>query len=205
MSVLLAVDPGDVHVGLALFTYGPDADGDEAADCTRAWETDPATAIDLIASWLLNYQIDTLVVEEFRLYPGKAKQLTGSTMPTCELIGQIKWAHRLDARRRRDLVCDAGDTMDRLDDAGKTRIKAYREAAAEVGRNAGVDLILQPAAIQEPTTGLLRRRGIKSVAKAARAAIREAGGEGDHALSAELHGWCWLLRRAGDPITRPQL
>lgn len=190
---LLAVDPGDVHVGLALFTYGPDDDGDDAADCERAWETDPETAIDYIASSMLNYEIDVLVVEEFRLYPDKAKQLTGSTMGTCELIGQIKWAHRLDARRRRDIVEET------------VKLRLVKQRQAEIDRNAGIDLILQPAAIQTPTTGLLRRRGIKSVAKASQREIREAGGEGDHALSAELHGWHYLLRRAGESIARPQL
>lgn len=150
---MLAVDPGGVHVGMARFTLS----GATNWECTDAFECeDPEQAIDLIAAFMLNYHIDVLVVEEFRLYPDKAMAQTGSTMPTCELIGQIKWAHRLDSRRRRD------------------------------AEQVEVELVLQPAAIQEPTAAVLRNRGIKSTA------VRE--GAGGHAKSAELHGWHWILR-----------
>jgi hypothetical protein len=171
-----AVDPGGVHVGMAEFEFGKDADGDDYADCTRAWELDPETAIDTIAAALINYEIDVLVVEEFRLYPDKAMAQTGSTMPTCELIGQIKWAHRLDCRRRHR-------EFDRLR-AVKSRARSHLDAIARV--QSTVEFVLQPAAIQKPTTGVLRQRGIKSTAKAT--------GAGGHALSAELHGWHYLIR-----------
>lgn len=157
---LWAVDPGGVHVGLAEFSCFAGTKG--TWQCDRAWETDPEDAIDRIAAALLHDHIGTLVVEEFRLYPDKAMAQTGSTMPTCELIGQIKWAHRLNERR--------------------------------LGGAGTVKLVLQPAAIQDPTLGVLRKRKIKSVAKQSRREIVAAGGEGDHALSAELHGWHHIIR-----------
>lgn len=149
---LWAIDPGGEHVGIAQFSdypAGPEAGGGSLGtwQCDLAWETDPSDAIDAIRRVLPT--LDILVVEEFRLYPDRALAQTGSTMPTCELIGQIKLLHR------------------------------YEGTGA---------LFLQPAAIQEPTAGVLRRRGIRSTAKGTRA--------GPHALSAELHGWCWLLRYA---------
>lgn len=177
-----AVDPGDVHVGFAEFgVFGTDAAGDGWV-CTRAWEKDPDNAIDDIAAAMLQYHIDVLVVEEFRLYPDKAMAQTGSIMGTCELIGQIKWAHRLDSRRRREEVAKSVGK----EAAFRKGTKGYKNVLAWVERNATIDLILQPAAIQAPTTGVLRRRGIKSVAKAT--------GAGGHALSAELHGWHYILR-----------
>lgn len=178
--ILLAVDPGEVHVGLAYFQFGLDDDGDETADCTRTCEVGHTEGIDWIAAGLLNNHFDVLVVEQFNLYPDKAMAQTGSTMPTCEMIGCIKWAHRLDARRRSDVL--AGIAPKRP--PGRVAGAAWDEAH---DLHLPVPLILQPAAIQEPTSGLLRHRGIKSVAR--------ASGAGPHALSAELHGWAYLLRR----------
>lgn len=171
---LLACDPGGVHVGLASFQWEPG----QRPVCTRAWETNPDGGVDFIAAGLLNYMFDTLVVEEFRLYPDKAMAQTGSTMPTCEMIGCIKWAHRLDSRRRQE----------------GWQASALRRDVRDPRDQNQVLLAMQPAAIQEPTAGVLRRRQIKSLAKARRAEIRAAGGEGDHALSAELHGWHYFIR-----------
>lgn len=49
-----------------------------------------------------------------------------------------------------------------------------------------IQLIQQPADIQDPTTGILKGRRVKSTAKRTNA--------GPHALSAELHGWYRLLK-----------
>ncbi|HEU5046096.1 MAG TPA: hypothetical protein VFT75_18395 [Nocardioidaceae bacterium] len=195
---LWAVDPGGEHVGMAEFSNFAGVAG--TGQCDRAWETTPETAVDAIAAAMLNYEIDVLVVEEFRLYPDKAMAQTGSTMPTCEMIGCIKWAHRLDCRRRRDLFCAADDELDRRDDQGQSkRTKEHQKWMAQRARNQNeVLLVLQPASIQKPTEGVLRKRGMKSVAKASAKQIREAGGVGDHALSAELHGWHYLLRQTGE-------
>lgn len=189
-----AVDPGGVHVGMAEFDFGVDADGDQYADCVRAWELDPETAIDTIAAAMLNHQIDVLVVEEFRLFPDKAMEQTGSTMPTCELIGQIKWAHRLDCSHRRreseERCSECGGSGLSKTLKNTTRRMEHEDCSRCGGRGRvlvpSVEFVLQAAAIQKPTQGVLRKRGIKSTAK------RE--GAGGHALSAELHGWHWILR-----------
>ena len=49
-----------------------------------------------------------------------------------------------------------------------------------------VQIVQQPASIQIPTRGLLKQAGKKSMAKRIQA--------GEHAMSAELHGWCYLHR-----------
>ena len=48
-----------------------------------------------------------------------------------------------------------------------------------------VPWVAQPAAWQQPTLGLLRAHGIESQAK--------KSGSGGHCLSAELHGWAYLI------------
>lgn len=60
-----------------------------------------------------------------------------------------------------------------------------------------VQLVGQVAEIQTPTRSLLRANGVQSRAKRCRA--------GEHALSAELHGWCYLIRhdRCGIKVMNP--
>lgn len=48
--------------------------------------------------------VDVLVVEEFRLYEDKAAVQIGSTMPTCEVIGVIKYLWRTVPGEAVDLV-----------------------------------------------------------------------------------------------------
>lgn len=187
---LIAIDPGDVHCGVAYFETTTEVrDGrdriirQDGWECTDTQEHLPGDLEDGLALALIDGDFDVIVLEQFNLYPDKAMAQTGSTMPTCEMIGCIKWAHRLDTRRRADRFAELNI---------RSRSKAIRDEAA---RNQNqVQFVLQPAAIQDPTAGLLRRRGIKSVAKQSWKAIQEAGGEGDHALSAELHGWHFILR-----------
>lgn len=88
MKHLLAIDPGDVHVGMALF------EGDR---CIAAWEVDPDECVRYVASGLTGHQepsIDTLVVEKFVLYPWMAQQQSFSEFHTVELIGVLKYIHR---------------------------------------------------------------------------------------------------------------
>lgn len=86
---LLAVDPGDVHVGLALFE-------DDAEDwhIVSAWEEQPDEAADTVVRFIVEEKLDVLVVEEFRLYPWKAQQQAFSQMKTAELIGALRLIHR---------------------------------------------------------------------------------------------------------------
>lgn len=82
--VILAVDPGDSHVGVAIWHSDPH-------------EIGPVAALEYSADgWLglfsqLAQHIDRVVIEEFRLYPGKAPALSWSPMKTSEMIGAMKW------------------------------------------------------------------------------------------------------------------
>lgn len=80
---VLAIDPGDVHCGMATFLDG---------QCTSTWEDTPADCLGYVRSVLEGECLDVLVVEEFRLYPWKAQQQAYSQMLTCQLIGGIKAA-----------------------------------------------------------------------------------------------------------------
>lgn len=82
---VIAIDPGDVHVGMAEFEEG---------HCVQAWEETPAGALFYVAERLVANDFDALVIEEFRLYPWKAQQQAFSQMKTAELIGAFKllWA-----------------------------------------------------------------------------------------------------------------
>lgn len=145
---VLAIDPGDVHVGMAYF---------EDPLCLEAWEYGPDEALDYVRGVLENQFIDVLVVEEFRLYPWRAQAQAFSQMLTCEMIGALKLAHRL------------------------------------WGATNGVGLEIQSAQIKEPTTNILRARGVKSVAKSAHAGL--------HAFDAECHGHYYLEHQKADGLT----
>lgn len=79
-KVILAVDPGDAHVGVAIWRPG---------NHTAALEHDADTWLPLFAA--IAPHIDLVVVEEFRLYPGKAPALSWSPMKTAEMIGAMRW------------------------------------------------------------------------------------------------------------------
>lgn len=166
---MVAIDPGGQHTGWAEFTRDP---GSQIWRCVRACEHVPDEATDRLGGGMLNAEWQTIVIEEFRLYPDKAMEQTGSTMPTCEQIGAMKFAHRLACRHYRDQFEHGVTATD----------KAPWQNEPE--------LVMQPAAIQTPTAAVLRARGIKSAAKRL--------GAGPHARSAELHGWHWIIRTRGE-------
>ena len=62
-------------------------------NCYHVEELRPAAALIVVEGVLQAKAIDVLVVEEFRLYPHKAKDQIWSTFPTCEMIGAIKYIH----------------------------------------------------------------------------------------------------------------
>lgn len=183
---LIAIDPGDVHCGVAYFETTTEVrDGrdriirQDGWECTDTQEHLPGDLEDGLALALIDGDFDVIVLEQFNLYPDKAMAQTGSTMPTCEVIGVVKWlvrahnhhavAHMEAQDQGRMLTCEV--TGGTCADPGKV-VEAVR-------------LVLQPASIQTPTKAILRRRGIKSTAKRQRT--------GDHTFSAELHGWHWIL------------
>src|ERR1017187_9871856 len=76
---ILAVDPGDSHVGCALY-----ADGE-----VTAAEVNEADWLPRFAE--LVETLDLVVIEEFRLYPGSAPALSWSPMKTVKMIGAMEW------------------------------------------------------------------------------------------------------------------
>src|ERR1017187_2812754 len=79
MMTVIAVDPGDAHVGVAIWRNRKVCAAEYAADmCLGKFSH-------------LILQLDVVVVEEFRLYPGKASAQSWSPMATAEMIGAMKW------------------------------------------------------------------------------------------------------------------
>lgn len=83
---IIAIDPGDVHVGVAT-RIGP---GKEIL----ATEVDADKAIEFVEELLRVIDDPVLVVEEFVLYPGLALEQSWSPMATAEMIGVIKYLAR---------------------------------------------------------------------------------------------------------------
>lgn len=85
---LVAVDPGDVHVGIAEFVETADS-----WECMQAYELGWENGIDRVAQFLVGGQLDFLIVERFSLYADMAKTLIGSEMETAQCIGAIRYLH----------------------------------------------------------------------------------------------------------------
>lgn len=85
---MLAVDPGDEHVGWAL---GVRIMGQQWGVLAGEW--DRASTVGNVREWLWSedkeLRVDELVIEKFQLYPGMAAKLAYSPMATAELIGKL--------------------------------------------------------------------------------------------------------------------
>lgn len=127
---MVAVDPGGEHVGVAAF--GKDDDGWE---CVWAGEMTPLEFEDWLSEQYATGRIDILVYESWKLFPDKAKQQTGSDMPTSQLIGVIKYIHR---------ACKSSKVRFPGPDA---------------------QIFVQDPSIKIPTRSLLKARGMLSMAK----------------------------------------
>ena len=75
---LIAVDPGDVHVGVARF-FGK--------RFYESFETDPVTVL----QYLTDKDFDEVVVESYKFHPGSSFNAY-SDLPTVRLIGAIAYA-----------------------------------------------------------------------------------------------------------------
>ena len=73
-------DPGDVHVGVALFEKG---------ECTYCKEHTPTSSLEWLTA-RLKEGLDYVVIERFQLYPNKASAQHGSDMLTSQLIGAMR-------------------------------------------------------------------------------------------------------------------
>lgn len=81
----LAIDPGDVHVGLAEFECGPD----RVWYCVWAGEKSPDEFLSWYVEGLKKDRWEWVVCESWKLFPQAAPVYVGSDMPTSRLIGAI--------------------------------------------------------------------------------------------------------------------
>lgn len=84
---ILAIDPGEVHVGMA---YGEGADDGSEFDIVKVWEATPLDAVVEVREWL-EEEIDYLSVEDYRLYPDKMQAQGFSQLRTVRLIGVFEY------------------------------------------------------------------------------------------------------------------
>lgn len=84
---VMAIDPGDVHVGMA--TFAADKWTSDEYACTWTNEHAPLDALTLVTDWLRGGG-EYLVIEEFRLYPWQAENQMWSQFQTSQLIGALK-------------------------------------------------------------------------------------------------------------------
>ncbi len=87
--VMMCIDPGDVHAGVAFF-YTDDR-LEHGLACHYACEMTPDGCTDLLAFMLEHNLLHTVVFERFRLYEDKAAEQKGSEFETSQMIGVIKW------------------------------------------------------------------------------------------------------------------
>lgn len=79
----LAIDPGEVHCGIAVFKSG-----------RAAWSTctvDQPTLFDTVRDALVRRATDVVVCEEYRLYPWLLQQQGFSPVTTVEAIGVVRY------------------------------------------------------------------------------------------------------------------
>lgn len=187
MPDLIAVDPGDVHVGVAFFDHVRNGLGEVEAEweCVDTQEFEPDVFTDALAETLIDNDINTLVFERWRLYGDHSRNQIGSEFPTAQLIGVMKYLVRINnhhAERHRAVEED-----------GKMLTCELPGGYCADPRKAPhhVPIIGQMADIKKPTIGILRHKGIKSTAKRLKA--------GGHCYDAELHGWYHILHGSEDP------
>lgn len=78
----ISIDPGDVHVGWVQW---------ENLMPVFLQELTPDECAARLESCLKRKFLDAVVIEDFRLYAKEATVQIGSDMPTCQLIGVIKY------------------------------------------------------------------------------------------------------------------
>lgn len=190
MTRLIAIDPGDVYTGVAFFDV--DEDGDWY--CQDAQEFSPHDFEDALAELIiLDRDINTpppiIVYEKWRLYADKAKQQTGSEFLASQHIGVICYIVRVhnEHAAKHDLAEQLGKMMTcELQGGG---------CADPKKRPQTITIVKQGAEIKKPTTGILRHKKIKSVAKPISKRLYEGR---DHVVDAELHGWKYILDVLGE-------
>lgn len=183
---LIAIDPGDRWTGVAFFKRY-----DDGWACVGAIEFDPDEFDEAIVETVVtpDYPPDTppltVVYEKWRLYADHAKEKTGDEFLASQHIGVIKFAVR-SAQAHFEKHVQA-----KLDGKFLTCEVNHGMCIDPNKQLRAVEIVQQPADIKKPTRGILRKKGVKSVAGPI--AKREYGNR-DHVKDAELHGWYHILR-----------
>lgn len=181
---LVAIDPGDRWTGVAFFA----TDDDGHWYCQDAQEFSPAEFEDALAELILldrSTPPPIVVYEKWRLYADKAETQTGSEFLASQHIGVIKYIVRVHNSHvdRHESAEIEGKMMTCELQGGQCEDPAMRPQR--------ITIVKQPADIKKPTTGILRKKKIKSVA---RPISRELYDSRDHIVDAELHGWRYILK-----------
>lgn len=190
MADLIAVDPGARWTGVAYFDI---ADNQWGWECTGVYEFDNQSDmgndqfVDGLASEVLDNKVPILVYEKWRLYEDKALEQTGKEFPEIQLIGQMKFIVR-----RHNEHCYLHTRALNAGQMTTCELRGASCATMDVGWLPTL-MYCQPADILDPTTGILRGKKIKSVAKPIAA---KQFGNRKHVVCAELHGWYNILRGA---------
>lgn len=87
---LLSIDPGDTHCGMAFWAQCVWTDTGWGWECVHTAEMTPAECLHTVRGVCESRIVDAIIVEEFKLYPGKAEQQAFSQLQTSQLIGGIK-------------------------------------------------------------------------------------------------------------------
>lgn len=175
MTSMIAVDPGAVRWGVALFN-DDQVEGvfQPAWHCTWVAVLDRDRAQDWLEDYLHCFNVDHLVYERWRLRVDKAKAVAGDD-PECgtaESVGVLKWLVRHENELR--ILLESPDPF-------KTELHSVETFE------------------KEPAAALCRSLGIKSVAKQVR---NEQGGSTHDTLAAELIGWAWLFKTERVALTK---
>lgn len=85
--MMVSVDPGGVHVGVAMWTYDADGGG---WGCDHAQEMTVPEFIEFLERQFAAGSVATVVYESWQLYADKAQEQVGSELEVVQLIGVIK-------------------------------------------------------------------------------------------------------------------
>lgn len=180
---LIAIDPGDRWTGVAFFS----TDDDGHWYCADAQEFAPSDFEDALAETIFergSTPPHTVVYEKWRLYADKAGTQTGSEFLASQHIGVIKYIVRVNNEH--------AERHDEAEDSGKIMSCELQGQMCEnpAHRPREITIVKQGAEIKKPTRGILKKKGLKSVA----GPIAKAEyGNRDHVKDAELHGWYYIL------------
>lgn len=186
MPVLTSVDPGARWTAAAFFDR---ADNEWGWECIGAVEFDNEQNgneefVDSLAESVMDNEVPILVFERWHLFEDKALEHTGDEFEEVQVIGQMKFVVR-----RHNEHCYLHT---RALNAGQITTCELRGSSCQdkdIGWQPTL-MIGQRSDILKPTRGILRGKGIKSVAKVI---DREQYGNRGHVVSAELHGWYYIL------------